>query len=97
MLWRIPADTHVWIGTLLNSFSSSTTPDRPADNESMLPDSDLMAILRKEENAASNYQWSALSQTRRSSSAAAMGSRQVLGVDGVANISGQQVGACAIA
>src|SRR6267154_1662367 len=71
MLWRIPADTHVRIGTLPNSFSPSATSDRLADNESMLSDSegslsdsDLMTILRKEENAASNYQWSALSQTR---------------------------------
>jgi hypothetical protein len=30
----------------------------------LLSDSDLLAILRKEENAASNYQWSALSRTR---------------------------------
>src|SRR5882757_2109332 len=93
MLWRIPADTHVRIGTLLNSFPPSTRPDRLAGNETLLPDSDtllsdskppasaavnsrgseaegslsdsdLMTILRKEENAASNYQWSALSQTR---------------------------------
>src|SRR5260370_15855605 len=71
MLWLIPADTHLRIGTLLNSFSPTTSllsdsslPDRLADNESMLSDSDLMTILRKEENAASNYQWSALSQTR---------------------------------
>jgi len=54
----------VRIGTLPNSFSPSATSDRLADNESMLSDSDLMTILRKEENAASNYQWSALSQTR---------------------------------
>jgi hypothetical protein len=100
MLWRIPADIHVRIGTLLNSFPPSTRPDRLAGNETPLPDSDsllsdrqspasaavnsrgseaegllsdskpslsdsdLMTILRKEENAASNYQWSALSQTR---------------------------------
>ena len=93
MLWRIPADTHVRIGTLPNSFPPSTRPDRLAGNETLLPDSDspasaavnsrgseaegslsdsdsllsdssLMTILRKEENAASNYQWSALSQTR---------------------------------
>jgi hypothetical protein len=64
MLWRIPADTHVRIGTLPNSFSPSATPDRVADNDSMLSDSSLMTLLRKEENAASNYQWSALSQTR---------------------------------
>jgi hypothetical protein len=35
-----------------------------SDSDSLLSDSDLMTILRKEENAASNYQWSALSQTR---------------------------------
>src|SRR5450755_875869 len=78
MLWRIPADTHVRIGTLPNSFSpsasllsDSSSPDRPADSDSLLSDSkpslsdsDLMTILRKEEGAASNYQWSALSQTR---------------------------------
>src|SRR5258707_12583288 len=71
MLWRISADTHVRIGTLPNSFSPSATPDRLADNESalsdregLLSDTDLLGILRKEENAASNYQWSALSQTR---------------------------------
>src|SRR5882757_4718790 len=93
MLWRIPADTHVRIGTLLNSFPPSTRPDRLAGNETLLPDSDtllsdskppasaavnsrgseaegslsdsdLLDILRKEEHAASNYQWSALSQTR---------------------------------
>ena len=71
MLWRIPADTHVRIGTLLNNFSPVAPPDRLADNESALPDrdsllsdTDLLGILRKEENAASNYQWSALSQTR---------------------------------
>jgi hypothetical protein len=93
MLWRIPADTHVRIGTLLNNFPPSTRPDRLAGNETLLPDSDsllsdrqspasaaansrgseaegslsdsdLMTILRKEENAACNYQWSALSQTR---------------------------------
>src|SRR3979411_725150 len=71
MLWRIPADTHVRIGPLLNNFSPVAPPDRLADNESALPDrdsllsdTDLLGILRKEENAASNYQWSALSQTR---------------------------------
>src|SRR3984893_3890673 len=86
MLWRIPADTHMRIGTLLNNFPPSTRPDRLAANEPLLPDSaspasaavnsrgsevegslsdsSLMTILRKEENAASNYQWSALSQTR---------------------------------
>src|SRR5882757_6615203 len=94
MLWRIPADTHMRIGTLLNNISLSATPDRLADSnspalseaegllsdskppasaaadsrgsgaEGSLSDSDLMTILRKEENAASNYQWSALSQTR---------------------------------
>src|SRR6478672_889854 len=71
MLWRISADTHVRIGTLPNSFSPVAPPDRLADNESalsdrdsLLSDSSLMTILRKEENAASNYQWSALSQTR---------------------------------
>src|SRR5260370_34102397 len=71
MLWRISADTHVRIGTLPNSFSSFARPDRLDSNESVLSDSDsllsdssLMTILRKEENAASNYQWSALSQTR---------------------------------
>jgi len=71
MLWRIPADTHVRIGTLPNNFSPVAPPDRLADNESalsdrdsLLSDTDLLGILRKEENAASNYQWSALSQTR---------------------------------
>src|SRR6195256_2313001 len=71
MLWRIPADTHVRIGTLLNNFSPVAPPDRLPDNESALPDPDsllsdtaLLGTLRKEENAASNYQWSALSQTR---------------------------------
>src|SRR5713226_1388912 len=79
MLWRIPADTHVRIGTLSNSFSPSARPDRLDDHEPalsgaegsvlsdsspLLSDSDLMAILRKEEGAASNYQWSALSRTR---------------------------------
>jgi hypothetical protein len=67
------------IGTLPNSFTSSDRPDRLDDSASasaavnsreseadgtLLSDSDLMTILRKEENAASNYQWSALSQTR---------------------------------
>ena len=100
MLWRIPADTHVSIGTLLNSFPPSTRPDRLAGNETPLSDSDspalseaegllsdrqspasavnsrgseaegslsdssLLTILCKEENAACNYQWSALNQTR---------------------------------
>jgi hypothetical protein len=36
----------------------------PSDSDSPLSDSDLLDILRKEENAASNYQWSALSRTR---------------------------------
>ncbi len=35
-----------------------------SDGNSLLSDSSLMTILRKEENAASNYQWSALSRTR---------------------------------
>ena len=35
-----------------------------SDSSSSLSDSDLLDILRKEENAASNYQWSALSRTR---------------------------------
>ncbi len=35
-----------------------------SDGDSLLSDSSLMTILRKEENAASNYQWSALSRTR---------------------------------
>ena len=60
------------IGTLLNNFPPSTRPDRLAaavnsrgsEAEGSLSDSDLMTILRKEENAACNYQWSALSQTR---------------------------------
>jgi hypothetical protein len=67
------------IGTLPNSFSPVAPPDRLADNESalsdrdspalseaegLLSDTDLLGILRKEENAASNYQWSALSRTR---------------------------------
>ena len=86
MLWRIPADTHVRIGTLPNSFppsdrptGSTTTrrccggkrresdakrPARRSEAEGSLSDSSLMTILRKEENAASNYQWSALSRTR---------------------------------
>src|SRR5260370_2755279 len=77
MLWLIPADTHLRIGTLLNSFSPTTSllsdsslPDRLVDDPSLsdgdpsLSDDALLGILRKEENAASNYQWSALSQTR---------------------------------
>ena len=60
-----------------NSFSPPTSPlsdsDSPAsaavnsrgsEADSSLSDSDLLDILRKEENAASNYQWSALSRTR---------------------------------
>ena len=42
MLWRIPADTHVRIGTLLSSFPPSTRPDRLAGNETLLPDSDSL-------------------------------------------------------
>jgi hypothetical protein len=77
MLWLIPADTHLRIGTLRNSstpntslLSDSSSPDsaavdsRGSEAEGSLSDSDLLGILRKEENAASNYQWSALSQTR---------------------------------
>src|SRR5882757_7237914 len=79
MLWRIPADTHVRIGALPNNISLSATPDRLADGDSpaaaavnsraseaegLLSDTDLLSILRKEENAACNYQWSALSRTR---------------------------------
>src|ERR1700730_13627818 len=69
MLWLIPAGTHLRIGTLLNSFSPTTSllsdsDSLLSDSSSSLSDSDLLAILRKEENAASNYQWSALSQTR---------------------------------
>ena len=77
MLWLIPADTHLRIGTLRNSstpntslLSDSSSPGSAAVNsrgseaEGSLSDSDLLGILRKEENAASNYQWSALSQTR---------------------------------
>ncbi len=90
MLWLIPADTHLRIGTLLNSFSPTTSllsdsslSDRLVDDaaavdsrgsevegpalseaEGSLSDDALLGILRKEENAASNYQWSALSQTR---------------------------------
>jgi hypothetical protein len=41
MLWLIPAGTHLRIGTLLNSFSPTT---------SLLSDSSLLAILRKDEN-----------------------------------------------
>ena len=48
--------------------SDSSSPDSAAANsrgsDSSLSDSDLLEILRKEENAASNYQWSALSRTR---------------------------------
>src|SRR5258708_4894724 len=62
MLWLIPAGTHLRIGTLPNSFSPTTS--LLSDSSSSLSDSDLLDILRKEENAASNYQWSALSQTR---------------------------------
>jgi hypothetical protein len=51
---------------LLNSSSpTSTSDDAPlSESSSSLSDSDLLDILRKEENAASNYQWSALSRTR---------------------------------
>jgi hypothetical protein len=50
--------------------SDSTSPasaavnSRGSEAEGSLSDDDLLTILRKEENAASNYQWSALSQTR---------------------------------
>jgi hypothetical protein len=77
MLWLIPADTHLRIGTLRNSstpntslLSDSSSPDsaavdsRGSEADPLLSDSDLLGILRKEESAASNYQWSALSQTR---------------------------------
>ena len=66
MLWLIPAGTHLRIGTLLNSSSpTSTSDDAPlSDSSESLSDSSLLDILRKEENAASNYQWSALSRTR---------------------------------
>ena len=78
MLWLIPAGTHLRIGTLLNSFSpTSTSDDTPlsdsseslSDSSSSLSDSSLLDILRKEENAASNYQWSALSRLGRRSRA----------------------------
>ena len=44
--------------------SSPPNPSPLSDSNSLLSDSSLLDILRKEENAASNYQWSALSQTR---------------------------------
>jgi hypothetical protein len=44
--------------------ASAAVNSRGSEVEGSLSDSDLMTILRKEENAASNYQWSALSQTR---------------------------------
>ncbi|HEY6716205.1 MAG TPA: hypothetical protein VI232_07665, partial [Reyranella sp.] len=52
-----------------NSFSPTTSSlsdsdSLLSDSSSSLSDSDLLDILRKEEGAASNYQWSALSQTR---------------------------------
>src|SRR3981081_1027693 len=76
MLWLIPADTHLRIGTLRNSSTPTTSPASAAvdsrgseaegslSDSSWLSESSLLDILRKEENAASNYQWSALSQTR---------------------------------
>ena len=48
----------------VNSRGSEAEGPAPSEAEGSLSDSDLMTILRKEENAASNYQWSALSQTR---------------------------------
>jgi hypothetical protein len=47
-----------------DSPASAAVNSRGSEVEGSLSDSDLMTILRKEENAASNYQWSALSQTR---------------------------------
>ena len=44
--------------------ASAAANSRGSEVEGSLSDSDLMTILRKEENAASNYQWSALSHTR---------------------------------
>ena len=70
MLWPIPADTHVRIGTLSSDGTPTSKSEAPAttaaqrEAEWSLSDSTLLSILRKEENAASNYQWSALSQAR---------------------------------
>ena len=78
MLWLIPAGTHLRIGTLLNNFSPTTSLQSDSSSPASaavdsresevelgsLSDIDLLDILRKEENAASNYQWSALSRTR---------------------------------
>ncbi len=47
-----------------NSDTPSTRSEHLSDDGSSLSDDDLLAILRKEEAAASNYQWSALSKTR---------------------------------
>src|SRR6266481_3243084 len=58
MMWPIPADAHsMRIGKVPDHGSPRTKPER-------LDDDALLAILRKEEGAASNYQWSALSRTR---------------------------------
>jgi hypothetical protein len=54
-LWRIPADTHVRIGTLLNNFPPSTRLDRLAGNETLLPDSDsLLSDRQSPASAAAN-------------------------------------------
>jgi hypothetical protein len=63
MMWPIPADTHVTrIGKVPHGDSHKTKPE-PLDDDA------LLAILRKEEAAASNYQWSALSRLDRRSRA----------------------------
>ena len=49
---------------LADDAASSGAGSLLSDSSSSLSDSDLLDILRKEENAASNYQWSALSRTR---------------------------------
>jgi hypothetical protein len=52
--------------SVLSGSDSLRSDSKPSlsDGGSLLSDSSLMTILRKEEGAASNYQWSALSQTR---------------------------------
>ena len=63
MMWPIPADTHMTrIGKVPHGGSHKTRPE-PLDDDA------LLAILRKEEAAASNYQWSALSRLCRRSRA----------------------------
>jgi hypothetical protein len=52
--------------SVLSGSDSLRSDSKPSlsDGGSLLSASSLMTILRKEEGAASNYQWSALSQTR---------------------------------